>query len=458
MSRLLLIALFACALCAGVAFAEDAKVDENEMFSDTASVTTAKGLVDSAHMKDVTEKKTTSIGGQVTAYGIGSANRGWFNTYHADSTSFASVLVGVFELDARLLDNVKVFGNCEVDYMPTNSMQGSSPYMANDSEPAVNLRELFFDANIGKQVYFRAGKQVLQWGRCLLWNPTDLVNVEQVPFISKIGEREGAYGVRIHAPFGTKWNAYSFIDLKNAARVDEIAVTGKLEMLLSGTEMAFSAWGKENHPPVVGYDFSTQAGNVNFYGECSIANGNNSLRLKQTGDSLYVDNYYYTGWTPKISLGMNRFFDFFDIHDGISVGAEFFYNGAGYTDNIFADKNKYRYNAPVTIPGTNTVVLGGSKSLFLVGNNLYDVNYHSCYYAALFTGISRFILSDLSLNVNGIANISQSCGEIMASVGYTTLSNLTLSAMIVGYCGHADAEYTFINHGMDVRLSASVAF
>jgi hypothetical protein len=37
---------------------------------------------------------------------------------------------------------------------------------------------------MGKIVYFRAGKQVAQWGRCYLWNPTDLINVEK-PFYSE---------------------------------------------------------------------------------------------------------------------------------------------------------------------------------------------------------------------------------------------------------------------------------
>jgi hypothetical protein len=134
-----------------LAWASEPAIDENALFADTATVIQQKGLVDSSHMKDATEKKGTSVGGEVIAAATGVATRDWlFNGHNTNDTYLASLLVGNLLLDARLLDNVKAFGNAEVDYSPSADTI------------SVALRELFMDANINRKVYFRAGKQVLQ--------------------------------------------------------------------------------------------------------------------------------------------------------------------------------------------------------------------------------------------------------------------------------------------------------
>ncbi|HMD68352.1 MAG TPA: hypothetical protein VKF42_05675, partial [Chitinivibrionales bacterium] len=393
-------------------------------------------------------KRGTTIGGEIIAAATGVATRDWLHGYHAADTYLASLLVGNLLLDARLLDNVKAYGNGEVDYSPSADTVG------------VSLRELFMDANINRKVYFRAGKQVLQWGRCYLWNPTDLINVEKKPFIDKIGSREGTYGVRVHAPFGTKMNLYSFVNLNSVDRVDKTAAALKFEFLAGGTEMAFSLWGKENRTPVAGYDFSTQAFNINFYGEATISNGNNTPKMREFNGVLYIDTVSY-GWTPCVSLGFNRLFDFFDIKDGITVGAEVFYDGGGYSGNVFADNQTflYRDSVMVVVPNLAPVKVGsGDKKTFLLYNGLYEPNYHSRYYAAVFTGINRFLLSDLTFNLNALANFEQRCGIVSGSFSYTTLSNLTFGVTVDGYLGAANTEYTFWGGACDARLSVGVRF
>jgi hypothetical protein len=434
----------------GISFAADPSIDENELFADTTTLSRQKDLVDSSkvHVQDATERKTTTISGDITAAATGVALRDYMHGHHVTDTYLASLLVGNILLDARLLNNVKAFANCEADYSASSDTIG------------VSLREMFIDANISKQVYFRAGKQVLQWGRCFLWNPTDLINVEKKPFIEKIGAREGTYGLRVHAPFGTKVNAYSFVNLQGVDRADKIAGTVKLEFLTGGTEMAVSLWGKNNRPPVAGYDFSTQAFDINIYGEASISNGSNTPKMKEKNGILSIDTAM-TGWNPRVSLGASRFFDFFDIHDGITVGVEAFYNGDGYKDNIFRDNKYYKFHDSVTffVPKGPSMKLGmGDKKTFLLANNLWDPNYHSQYYVAVFTGISRFLLSDLALNLNAIANVEQGCGILSGSFSYTTLSNLTLGITIDGYLGGENTEYTFSKSAMDVRVTARLAF
>lgn len=432
-------------------WAADPSIDENALFADTATVVSEKAFADTQKIKDPSEKRGTSVGGDVIAASLVSANRDFLTHYRLANTSIMNLLVGSLELDSRLPNETKVFGNLEVDYVP--AFDSTNRY-------AISLRELFLDVNANRRAYFRIGKQVLQWGRCYFWNPTDLVNVERKTFIEKIGSREGVLGAKAHVPFGTVANIYGFLDLHSATRADSLALSVKGEYLIGGTEMALSAWGKRGKPMVLGYDISTRLLGLDISGEASISNGDVMPHIAVRDSLLTLDTVKY-GAIPRISLGISRSFDFMGFHNALLVEVEGFYNGGGYSENIFADTSRYGIAGYVSQTGPT----GGfipqpriTKSEYLLGSGLYDANYHSPYYAALFVGISRFLVSDLTFNINGIMNISQLCGIVTGSIGYTTLSNLTIGAMIIGYVGKERTEYTFPGQSMSLRLRADVRF
>jgi hypothetical protein len=177
-------------------------------------------------------------------------------------------------------------------------------------------------------------------------------------------------------------------------------------------------------------------------------------------DSLLWTDTVKNGVTPRISLGISRSFDFMGFHNALLVEAEGFYNGGGYTENLFADTGRYAVGGYMMQIGPNGFAPTPriTKSEYLLGSGLYDANYHSPLYAALFVGISRFLISDLTFNINGIMNISQLCGIVTGSISYTTLSNLTIGAMIIGYVGKERTEYTASGQSMALRLTADVRF
>jgi hypothetical protein len=426
-------------------------VDENALFADTTSLVAASTLADTQKIKDPSEKRGTTVGGEIIAASVVSANRDFLTHYRLANTSITNLLVGSVEVDARLPNETKVYGNLEVDYFP--AFDSTNRY-------AISLRELFLDVNANRRAYFRIGKQVLQWGRCYFWNPTDLVNVERKTFIEKIGAREGVLGAKAHVPFGTVANLYGFLDLHSATRVDSLALSLKGEFLFGATEMALSAWGKRGKPIVVGYDISTRLLGIDISGEASVANGDVMPRIAVRDSLLYVDTVK-NGVTPRISLGISRSFDFMGFHNALLVEVEGFYNGGGYSENIFADTARYGIAGYVPQTGPGGIPMPQphlTRSEFLFGSGLYDANYHSPYYAALFIGISRFLISDLAFNVNGLMNIAQRCGIVTGSIGYTTLGNLTIGATLIGYVGPEKTEYTFLGQSMALRLTADVRF
>ncbi len=249
-------------------FASDPSVDENAMFSDTSSITSSKDIVDN---KTISEKdqKSVSLSGQIVDANIGNFNRDWFDDLHRSNLQLSTFVLGNLLLDIRLPQGAKAFANLQTEYIPL------------DSAVMVSLQELFIDGNLKNHVFLRLGKQVLQWGRCDIWNPTDLINVEKKLFIQKIGYREGAYGIKLHIPFGTTYNIYGFLDTREASSIDSIAAAGKFEFLIGGTEMAFSMWDKKYCHPVFGYDFSTRLVGLDLTGELAVSDGSNSFTVQE---------------------------------------------------------------------------------------------------------------------------------------------------------------------------------
>jgi hypothetical protein len=429
-------------------FAQDAPVNENDMFSDTSSVVASSTLAPSAQEKP----KTVGMSGVIDAAFLGSANRDWMNDLHRSDLTVTNFIVGNLMLDIRLPQGVKAFANLETEYLPLTS------------SVMVGLREMFVDANVKKKVFLRLGKQVLQWGRCQLWNPTDLINVEKKLFIQKIGYREGAYGVKMHIPFGTAFNIYGFLDTKNASSVDSLALAGKFEFLIGNTEMAFSVWDKKDFHPVAGYDVSTRVLGLDILGEVSVSHGANSYSLVEKNGLLATAKS--EEWQTKACVDAGRSFDFFSFPRALTVTGSFYYNGPGYGDNFLSDTSRYRSTGsiplnPLLPPGISGISPAGggvTKRDFLVENNLYEQHNFSQYYAALFTSLSRLFLTSLGAQLNAVYNLRQNSMILSGGVTYTSLNEFFTQILVSGYIGKENTEYTFQNQAMTFQVTAGLTF
>jgi hypothetical protein len=366
----------------------------------------------------------------------------------ASGSRFSSYIVGNLMLDARLKNGVKAFANMETGYYPKTR------------ETTSVLREAFLDFNINRGVYFRTGKQVLQWGRCYLWNPTDLINVEKKPFVRKIGYREGAYGLKMHIPFGSDYNIYGFLDTGGAQEDRDLGGALKFEFLTGKTEMAFSGWARRGRRVVFGYDLSSRLGDIDIAGEASVARRDNTRFIRDDGGALEIYRKNES-WAPKAAVNFSRGFRLGNFNDRLTVASEFFYNQTGYSGNIFRDRAAYSFSVPLASQGPGGTVAyqnSGTKKEFLLGHGLYEVNYLSRYYGALFTGVSRFIITDLTLNLNYVRNLNDDSGVLSTGVTYKNMNDFSAGCMVNAYLGPADREYTFSGAKFSVQLTAGVSF
>jgi hypothetical protein len=450
--------------CASITTAQS-QVDENALFADSSSVVDSASVVNTLVAKeDAKDKKSVGFSGEVFAYANPSFSRAWFDGPSVRDISFSSRIVGNGLLDMRLVGGAKAFADMEVSYAPTGSAVplSTESVLRPDSGAVFSLREMFVDVNYRKIVYLRAGKQVLQWGPCSFWNPTDLVNIERKSFLQKEGHREGTYGLKLHIPYKTLFNFYSFVDANDARSITDLALSVKAEALVGRTEMALSGWKRDGYDPVFGFDITTRLFDVQIAAEASLRNGSRKITLKKIG-TLWDTTRVGDRWYPRIAVNLMRFFPLAGVADRLTVSGEFYYNHIGYNRNVFAD--------PVlgkdlrSLMGGNISSIGSADFIRMpwlsngdIVSNLYEMHSYSKFYAAIFASVSRFILNDMTFSCNAIGNLNQKSFVVSTGVNYQSLHNFVFGISLNAFLGKKNTEYTFSNNGLMAQIQTGILF
>ncbi len=432
--------------------------DEDALFADTNMTVDSASLVDNQRIIGDSQKTTAGFSGTVNSVAEVAFTRSFFDKLKRKEIIPSAYIVNNLMLDVRMAKDVKAFSNLELIFRPDSSVFD------------INLQELFLDFNIKRMVYFRTGKQVLQWGRCYFWNPTDLINIEKKSVEPQIGYREGAYGVKMHIPFGTKYNIYGFGDMKQLMSVDSLAGAIKGEMLIGTTEIGAAVWGKRTREPVFGFDFSTRLLDFDITGEMSLESGKNVSFIKglhknepmlefmkraaQGDKEIDLNAKADKRVVPKMCIGISRSFDLLEVKDRITVITEFFLNQAG-VDGDFYDEHDVKALFDALAKDTSGRLGGQLNSL---RTRFSKPNEFSRYYLSLFTTVNKFIIPEMSLQLNSIINFEQSAALLIGSLQYTTLHNLFAGLTVSGAIGGPETEYTMYGNALSFRLNIGINF
>jgi hypothetical protein len=428
-------------------FAEEDLFSEEALFSDDdflveeeAVVSTEVGAELNTNRVEVTGQAASTM-----TYSLCSPADGWSGLFKREEHGLDNLMSADFFVDIRLRNGIKSFLSLGLDYNPAG-LEVDPPQAGGDPgiEPQPNkdelstnyrLKEFFIDANWANRVYFRTGKQVLKWGRSYFWNPTDLINVEKKDFFDLEKPREGTYGTKIHLPFGAAKNIYVFVGMEGVKAVRDLSFAGKYEFLVGGTEMAFSAWTKKDHEPVYGFDFSSRLFDLDLRGELSLSTGR---RLDPENLGCWLEE---EEWIPKLSVGFTKYFDHGEIKDRISITGEFYYNHAGYDENIFA-----KHKAP-------------TRMQLIHFTEIYAPYMTSKYYLAFFTAVNKFIRSELTLNLNGMMNLVDHSAILSTGLSYSpALTDFTIDLTLTGRLGDQYSEARFMGDQLSVALGAQILF
>ena len=412
---------------------EEDTINEDDLFSDSDILIESEELTDET-ITEQTKKPGISLSGSIYNTNLYSTKRDEYilKPYIDNDDTYTGNLTANPLLDMRYKHGIKAFVNADLVYYSQGiQISGTTDIEYTDWF----LRELFFDFNINRAIYIRYGKQYLKWGRNYFWNPSDLINIDRKDFLDPNKNLEGTQGVKIHIPFGTKYNIYGFANLEDVGVLEDVAWSGKFEFIVGSTEMAFSGWYKKGFEPVFSYDLSTRIFRVDVMGEMSLSHGANQDSLLREEDNegnvSFTTTRITDEWIPKASIGFMKSFDLFDINDRVTIIGEFYYDHAGYPYNAFDDLE--------------------SISL-LMREDLLKPYHVSKYYASFFTVIQRFIVSDAVFRLNVISNLTDGSGIIYSSLRYNPWYDFFIDLTASVSIGDGRDEFTFMGSDIIIGL------
>ncbi len=432
---------------------------EDEFFG-SAPVEATQGTAEKKNSAEDIEKERVGLSGILQGTGSYTMTRDFVQGISgASDNTLSNVMMGDFLVDARLQKSFRAFVDLNVSYLtggaplvhdfmtvPTPPAKPTPFLLSENQTTFLDVKEFFVDFNAANTVYFRAGKQVLQWGTGYFWNPTDLINIEHKSFTNLTALLDGVFGLRSDVVFAREFHLYTFLNLNAIQDITDVAFAARSEFLVGTFEFGFSGWFKSGKIPVFGVDLTSPLfWSLNLTGEASFSWGDNQKMLDADGVTTSTIRGQLV---PKVDVGLSRSFDAFDVQDRIMVEVEFFYNGAGYDVNMFQK---------LSLNPTGLATFLGSY---------YQPGYYGKYYAAFFITVSKFIVSNMTLTLNGLTNLSDSSGIGLIGLAYDPVNNFELSLQLGSYLGPNNSEYTssptstygLSNNMFFVILGAKVSF
>ncbi len=420
------------------------------MFSDEDTVTPVEKMTDSK-FEENNEKESVGFSGAINSRNSYSMNRDWLigNNASTAQNNLGNQIQTNAQLEARLKHSTKAVVNLVNNiYAQGRTEQRTFQDATTGATSRVNetvyadyrFTEAFVDTNINRAVYFRAGKQVLVWGRGFFWNPSDVINAELRSATDAFQFREGTYGLRTHVPFGSSLNFYAFTGVGRSNRAEDMIQAFKAEVAVSRAEFATGVIMGQKKVPTYIAEASTRFLTLDWRAEVTYAYGDNAQRIDPGSFNILNPVMYQLRdqHVFKGVLGFGRSFEVFDVANRLGINVEYFYNGAGYKENVFAESPLVR--------------------AYFVQNGAYRPNFYGMHYLGLFVTYAKFFVNDLTLGLNGFGNLSDKTFVFSNIFTYLPLFNLTLTWQNNIFTGQSIGEYTVSGLGWYTEFSARVSF
>jgi hypothetical protein len=426
--RVALLAAFAAT------FAHAADFDESSFFQDSTPAPVSGKL-----RADTSGTPSPNVVGPVAESGpkvtfsgdlfaVGQAS--WRNKGIDTASVAGSQIVGDAAVEARLSTGSRIMSIFEVDQDATHD---SSSF---------HVREMFVDGNVDDGLlWIRAGKQVLQWGRGILWTPTDLVNVEGKTLVPRAGSREGASGVRLQVPMGQSANLYGFVNLAHVDAFDSLSAAWRAEAAVGPAEIAVSGWHKQNAPTALGVDGSTsvlgwdvQAGALWLSGDLSprpvLENGNWALERDENRQQV------------RAGGGIGKDVTVLGVPQRLRIDFEGFWQSDPIGSSVLKDTARHPWS---TLPPALAALHPTDEATFLLGQNLYVGNQLSWGYVAGMASFQKFFVQDLTLTLQALENLQDKSGVSTVGLSWTTFHRFTAQLTAYWFWGADRTEETFLS-------------
>jgi hypothetical protein len=335
-------------------------------------------------------------------------------------------------LDGRPSDRVRAFVQGRLIYQPTPA----SGFLVRTSTAASEtltaaLDQLWLKLDLERTVFVTLGRQRIKWGSGRSWNPTDFLNQNARDPLNIFDERLGVDLVKLHVPVESLgWNFYALAAFSGAKSPEEIGGALRAEIVLGEAELALSTAFRKDRPLRFGADLSAAVGPFDVHSELAISRRVRTPFFSGTLDSIFrgevelmpVQTYFrrdatIVQWVNGIELAIK-----YSDQDSFYVGAEYFYNGAGYGSSELYP----------------LLLISRQFNAFYVGKN-----YGSLF--VLLPGPGNW--NDTTFTLAAIANLSDGSGVARLDYQVALLTYLRFNAFVQMH-GGARGEFRF---GFDAR-------
>ncbi|HEX7597942.1 MAG TPA: hypothetical protein VF518_06985, partial [Polyangia bacterium] len=232
--------------------------------------------------------------------------------------------------------------------------------------PRVTLDQMWLRFDIKHRVFVTAGRQHVRWGTARFWTPTDFLHIQRRNPLDVFDARTGTTMIKLHVPWedkGCNFYAYGLTEGADATqKASQVAGAARAEVVLGTSELGAGALVQRGHKAKLAADVSTGIWDLDFYGEVALRFAQDIDRVRfnssidpttltlgplpssgvsdQAAQAQYlgpaIDVLYPvssgSGVKAQATGGVSYSIQYAD-KDVFTLGAEYFYNGLGYSDS-----------------------------------------------------------------------------------------------------------------------------
>ena len=338
--------------------------------------------------------------------------------------------------------------------------------------PSVALDQLWLRFDLLRTVFVTAGKQHVRWGTGRFWAPTDYLHVQARNPLLPFDPRTGTTMLKLHLPWEAKgWNLYAYAVPESAAataHVADVAGAARAEIVLGAFEAGAGVFGQRNSKAKFAADCSFGLWDLDFYGEAALRNAGDisfvefqqaqfvapdpnqpqqyvttntappvaldaqrwqtDAAYRSQNYPLLVDAFFPahrgSGWKPQVTGGVSYTRQYAD-KDTFTVGAEYFYNGLGYS-------NPAAYPGILFLP--HATPLSNPATFFYLGRH---------YLGVFATAPAPYSWDNTTFTLSTLANLSDQSGITRLDYSLVVLTHVRFEAYGAVHWGQRTGEFRF---------------
>jgi hypothetical protein len=239
-------------------------------------------------------------------------------------------------VDGRPNNRLRAFVQAKLKHDFTVTDGATNAFGQTSATNAIALDQLWLKFDIGRKVFITVGDQKVKWGSGRFWNPTDFLNQQVLDPLAAYDLRIGVPLLKVHVPVQALGaNVYAIANLDQADALNKVGGALRAEWAAGSTEVALSGALRKDQPVRLGADISTAIGLFDLHVEGAVRHGDTKSFWKGELDlSTFTFPESYSredDWIPQVTAGAQLGFNY-TSEDAAYIGAEYFYNGSGYTD------------------------------------------------------------------------------------------------------------------------------